>query len=568
MSKINFKTKVIVLELIISLFFFNSSVILGQEDSTVIKKIDSTHLKHFFSKDASRDTIYHRLLNQSKKINYFKGEYKALVDLMIYHGTKRKKDSFDLYSKKLDSLSLKTKQWGLKYHYLTNKGLIFTLYFNNIDELISCYLEAHKLIPDEEKHINKKVHAEIQIASGYLQKKLYERGIKIIESRIKDSLHISRKTKFDMYSYLGQAYRSKNEIDQCNAYLNKALKFVENESQKVYLKNTIALNYSFQGNRQKAIDSLLAVRKVIGEKYRYEYLGTNSHYLALVYYDIKNIDKAIFYIKKAIEINLETNYNSIADKYDLLSRYYEEKGNLKLSLEAAKKANKIKDSLKIKGQKIIANYYDKELNEAKIANMNPSTKLNKAKLTLWISSIVFLCFIGWLLFYYQYLKSKNGKTTVTLTSQNRHKENEFSSVLHPLDKKMSSFVNQDKEVPNITQPETPEDFLKLEKNVEDVKKILNLDPKEVLSRKLEDSEYVFFITSLKKMYPDLSDTDIKHCFFIYSGMSLKQTAQLLHVSVNTVKNARYRAKTRIDPPEDISFKIYLDEINKLQRISS
>lgn len=76
-----------------------------------------------------------------------------------------------------------------------------------------------------------------------------------------------------------------------------------------------------------------------------------------------------------------------------------------------------------------------------------------------------------------------------------------------------------------------------------------------------------FILLLQKEYPQLSNTNIKHCFFVHIGLSQKETAQILNISVNTVKNARYRAKSKLDidlTNKNISFKDYLAHIeNKL-----
>ncbi len=565
MLKVNqFQLRVIALKLIIALVFFSYSNAQGQEDSTAIKKIDSLRSVHFQSTEDARDTIHHRLLKWSKKIKYFKGEYHANIDLMIYHGNRRKKDSFDFYTKKLDSLSLVNPAWFLKYHYLTNKANVFAIFLNNPEESLACYLEIRNLIPDREKLIVYKANADINIAAGYMHKKLYDKAIRLIESRIKDSLHLNQSVKFTLYAYLAQGYENKKNGDKSLEYLKKAADLSEKEIDRVYIKNIITASYSLQGDHQKAIDSSLAVRKIIKEKYP-EYLQDNSNNLANHYHKIRDLDSAIFYIKHAIDLNKDINSNELAEDYLLLSQFHEEKGDLKLSLEASKKSTEIRKSVAIEDQKTITDYYDKELTEAKNEVLHKDTLALKRSIAIGICILLVLGIVVYLhrrkrsLFFIAETKDKNE----FLQNEIKLKDDQLSSLQIIQEEKTKILVKCKKELlttnKNAIQTATKTISELLDTHYTDDTSLLELT---------SNAEEHKFIYRLQQKHPDLSDTDIKHCFFIYNGMSLKQTAQLLHVSVNTVKNARYRAKTRIDPPEDISFKIYLDEINKLRRISS
>jgi len=67
-------------------------------------------------------------------------------------------------------------------------------------------------------------------------------------------------------------------------------------------------------------------------------------------------------------------------------------------------------------------------------------------------------------------------------------------------------------------------------------------------------------SKLKKHSTSLSKTDIIHCEFVLLEYSLKETANLLNVSVNTVKSARYRAKSKIGLHKNQCLKYFLENI--------
>ena len=55
-----------------------------------------------------------------------------------------------------------------------------------------------------------------------------------------------------------------------------------------------------------------------------------------------------------------------------------------------------------------------------------------------------------------------------------------------------------------------------------------------------------FLASLLDRYPNLSPTFQKHALCLKKGMSIKETAELLHISANTVKSVRYRMKQQLE----------------------
>lgn len=69
-----------------------------------------------------------------------------------------------------------------------------------------------------------------------------------------------------------------------------------------------------------------------------------------------------------------------------------------------------------------------------------------------------------------------------------------------------------------------------------------------------------FYDKLKERNPELSQTDIRMCSLIKLGLNLKETASVLNVAPNTVKNARYRVKLKLGLSNDESLSEYVGSL--------
>ncbi len=69
-----------------------------------------------------------------------------------------------------------------------------------------------------------------------------------------------------------------------------------------------------------------------------------------------------------------------------------------------------------------------------------------------------------------------------------------------------------------------------------------------------------FFDSLKKKYPNLSNGDLRHCALVKMNLSTKESAELLGVSPQSIKMARYRAKKKMGLCETDNLGQYLLEV--------
>jgi DNA-binding CsgD family transcriptional regulator len=67
-----------------------------------------------------------------------------------------------------------------------------------------------------------------------------------------------------------------------------------------------------------------------------------------------------------------------------------------------------------------------------------------------------------------------------------------------------------------------------------------------------------FFNKLKLINPVLTQNELKLCALTKLGFNLKETSSLLNVSINTIKNARYKLKIKLGIEKDASLKEYID----------
>ncbi len=76
-----------------------------------------------------------------------------------------------------------------------------------------------------------------------------------------------------------------------------------------------------------------------------------------------------------------------------------------------------------------------------------------------------------------------------------------------------------------------------------------------------ESQYPRMTAQLLEIYPDFTPNDIRHCLMIKLGLSLKETARLLNITVAAVKSARGRMRKKMDIDSNASLKRHLNSLS-------
>lgn len=69
-----------------------------------------------------------------------------------------------------------------------------------------------------------------------------------------------------------------------------------------------------------------------------------------------------------------------------------------------------------------------------------------------------------------------------------------------------------------------------------------------------------FFKNLNKQFKGLSPNDLKHCYYVVTGLNSKETANLLSVTPRTIETARYRLKKKFSLGADQKLFNFLQDI--------
>ncbi len=72
--------------------------------------------------------------------------------------------------------------------------------------------------------------------------------------------------------------------------------------------------------------------------------------------------------------------------------------------------------------------------------------------------------------------------------------------------------------------------------------------------------YPDFFEKLKKISPDMTEESLKMCAYARIGLSAKQTARILNVTVKAVNVSRYRIKKKLELQEEINLDDFLEKM--------
>jgi hypothetical protein len=545
----------------------------SKEKLRLQKEIDSLNKTYSFSTTLNGYINHHYKLKTSKSINYQKGIFKSYIQLMWYHGVKRKLDSTLYYCNQFEVFEQSHPNKEIKIIYLHNRALLFNLYLGLTEEALNSYTTAYSLVSKDS--LAEKIELNIAISQCYANKKQYSKAITVLNQCIKDTAKIKFKMKFILLETLATSYQFMNKPEKSFPIHQKMIALSKKNNDKlmeVYTQNGIIYDYYLQHQYQKGIDYGLKVREKFKIPDLSEYMFANSEFLANNYNAIGNYKNAIYFMKSAIS---ETPaYNELPDLYSDLAKYYKSNNDLKEATEIYEKRDQVIDSIRSMEQKAFTDYYDTKI---KFINQTENSKKiileNSVQKSYIVSLIIgifcLLLFILSFVIYRKYNKSEKKiedlkeKEKVILKNHIKLREDELSVILISEAKKNEKL---DQIKIDLTHGVKNNDIKQIKIAEESLNEYLkSADEFNIFSERLE-SQYPGIVYQLKNSHPELSQNDIKHCLLVKLGLSLKESAQLLSVTTGTVKTARNRVVRKLDLPEDLNFKDYLDQIENSKLI--
>ncbi len=546
----------------------------SQSRDAIIKEVDSLNC-HYHDDDANKtfENTYTRL-KKSQSVNYTEGLLDTYNDLMWNYGRQQNLDSVLYYSSKFEAIETIYPNKKHRISYLMDKGNVFLYFLGHNNEGLDIYSEAYKLAADEDELTKSKIRANLAV--GYIQKGQYDKGITMLKQSLNDSASIGERYKHVQLSHLALAYQYKKKPEKSTPILHKMLAYGKKHQDiqmELYSTHLLAHDYFLTGNYQKAIDSGLSVRKKLIANGFNRFIAANSEYLADSYNAIGDTKNAIYYLEDAIRTT--DNLADIPRYYKSLGEFYKNSGSLMSAIHSYEKRESIIDSLRALEKKKFTGLYDtkiKYINQTQetqrvllekdiLSEKNGRQKLYIISLSIGLSCLLMI--IVSFLIYTKYHKSK--KTVVALKQKEKEvlknhikvREDELSAILIAQTKSMEELTAIEHNLCNAIRHNDANDITAAKESLS--RYIASQGNYDIFSERI-GSQYPGIVHQLKKEHPKLSTNEIKHCLLLKLRLSLKESAQLLNVSISTVKMTRNRAKAKMNLPEELSLKEYLDQI--------
>lgn len=559
--------------IITSLFIFFTLNISAQMDTDTLnisKKIDSINKLKQNNPSLADYKFYKKIIKDSEKLNYSKGILHPYIWILDYHSDNKSIDSLFFYSQQFEKRNQKYNKSPVYFDYLFAMGHNLLYKFHSPEYALPYYIESFK------KHNKNDITTKFKLINGithcYMYKEQYHSVISEIEKVIKDTIRVSRTTKNVMKMSLALAHQYLNETKKSIALLDEVIKESGSFKDSAYYVSAQVYqsrNYYLEGDYNQSINLLNSNFEGV-KKYWPDGVPNHYEFLSISLAKLGQYDNAIIELKKALD---KTPLNELPKLYSQLIDYHIAKKTKDSAIYYHSIKNNITDSIRNLEKKMYVNFYKSKLDFVRTNLENEKIKLeqtflvskNKRQRYYIVSLLIgFVCLILLGIIYVFYKKSRNSTKKIQFLEKNekdilhnhiRVRENELSILMIGISRKMKTLEKIRNEL------KVSSDASKCPKLKSSIKSfdtfLKNNNSIDVLTDRIE-SQYPGLVKQLKDKYPNLSKTNIKHCLLVKLGFSVKDSANLLNVTVNTVKTARYRAKVKMGVPEEVSL---LDFIN-------
>jgi DNA-binding CsgD family transcriptional regulator len=550
----------------------------NKKEIKIQKEIDS--LFKVFKSDPTAFKKDDYMLKKAKSILYYDGILGSYLTLIYSNTSEEKKDSMIYYCNKFESLEKLHPNKIKRIDFLCYKGQGLQQCWGLHEEAIKYYLEAYDLVKKINGDATTKINVIRRIAYFYNRKNESNKALTLLLEQIKDTNALSYHVKRHYLLAIVNTYQDLKLPTKSNLFNGVLLKLtIKNKDNEWFLRSKIETfeNYYLMGNYKKTIDSCLVVHKKLLHDYSENFNDiklNNDEYLSLAYQAIGDYKNAIYYLEKVIKNGIVSSDDYL---YNRLAVCYESSNDSKNAIATYKKKNAFIDSTRVRERKAFVDYYDNQVKTINIREaaeniilknkvMVAENKRQKLYISILLISLLTAGLLVLLLIVGKKYKVTKDKVDVLkknevkiLKNHIKVRENELSAILISEAKKTEQ-LDQIKTV--LAEAIQKNDTAQINMAQKSLSQYLKSSEEfGIFSERLE-SQYPGIVHQLKDSHPELSPNDIRHCLLVKLGLSLKESASLLNVTIGTVKNSRNRVIRKLELPEDVNFKQYLDKIEE------
>lgn len=377
-----------------------------------------------------------------------------------------------------------------------------------------------------------------------------------------------------IYTLLGnENYHTKNRINEAYLLFNAGETELSNKifnellENKIINADTVALEMVLR-NRAVFFNDTISLRR--------GYNIVNPSNLVSLEHSIRALYEGLLceHFTMSIQLDSAAYYASLCEKHfkelkipryksvaaKKLSDYYEVIGDERNNLKWMKHYSQLTDSIVSSqgpGQKIYLNNLN-TLRQFEFETEIAKRELrNRYYIVIGILVIVLLFILGGAMYWRQHQKLKTIKLKYELERSNRKvmamsfSQNEAHKVIDYVEKETSRLSRE--------EGVSIKDITDLKRNI----KIHQSGTEELIAFEEAFSNiHPDFVKRLKDIAPALSENNIRLCSYIVIGLSNHQIAKLLNVQPNSLKQSRWRLRTKLKVPQEDSLEDFLRHLSE------
>ncbi|TNE70460.1 tetratricopeptide repeat protein [bacterium] len=371
---------------------------------------------------------------------------------------------------------------------------------------------------------------------------------------------------------MGNLLMENKEYEKCTEHYLNALQIyrdIENKRGEASLLNNLGVVFYEQGKYKDALYYLEANHDLVITTNKYDRLPAANTNLAKVYIALKNYAKAKILLDRSIEVATELGITAaLFEAYEALSMLNEAQGNQELAYQYYKKYHEYKDEAinKTNNEKLAAlsAIYAKE--NARFLNTvtNKEKEILETQFKISIYSFVFITIvlIGSVLWFWnsnqkkkivlkqkrellEAVKKQKELGILVLQQELEFKQKELVTFTLNLSQKNKLIEDIRVAVVEVLRHTDAKSKMELTKLIKLIDHSLDVNEDWTHFRTSFEQVHQSFFSELASRFPELNANDQRLCALISLNLSLKEVGELLGISADSVKMARYRLRKKM-----------------------
>lgn len=438
----------------------------------------------------------------------------------------------------------------------------------DVQGLLGNYVKGLKIAQSSLEIKQKNNASEDQIANSYVDIANFHGAV----NNLTLSTKYYTKAK-EIYLKLGDTFKASKiqlligldktmagELDVARNILNECLTNFKKLDNKVHIKSALSKLGSLEqkdGNlelAQKYYDEALEIAKELGDSYGLSIMYQRNAHINV---DRKNWNEAIQFAKKAIPISKEIgDLESIEREYEYMYKGYNGLKNYKQAFQYLELYTEVNDSLsnsqKISALNELEAKFQSEKKETEIKLLEEQNRTKDLRLIGLILGIFGLLGVfGFFAFVMkQRIKNKeiekkrlDQELTYKINELN-HKKKELTAYALQIAQKNKILENIKSNVKELSRQESNGKPLQKIVNTISINQNDDQSWEEFRSRFLEVHET--FEVNVKTNYPNVTPNEIRFMALMKMNLSSKEIANVLNISTEGIKKARYRLRKKLN----------------------